>query len=180
MRIESACKTLLYNDCFLGWKDSAIAAVDHIPYDEYAKELAAVAPKMGEYKYIFDRLSSLCSVLELKTELGLRTRKAYKENDRAGLKKLMDDYEETAKRVEAFKKLSRESWMKENKPYGWTIQEIRLSGLAATIRDERARIGEYLDGKVENIPELEEEILPYANWGLQYNLYRGLISVSDI
>ena len=71
-------------------------------------------------------------------------------------------------------------WMRDNKPYGWEVQEVRFAGLASRLLDCKERIEEYLEGKVENIPELEEEILPYADWGLQYNLYRGLISVSNI
>ena len=70
--------------------------------------------------------------------------------------------------------------MTEYKPYGWEIQQIRLSGLQGRLLDCRERLIEYIQGKVENIPELEEEILPYADWGLQYNLYRGLVSVSEI
>ena len=180
LRVESTAKTLLYNDCFLGWKDSQLEKVDHIPYDEYAKKLRAVAPTMGEFKYIFDKLIALCDVLEVKAELGLRTRRAYKANDKAELKKLMDDYEEAVRRIEIFRKISRDIWMMENKPYGWTIHQIRLGGLMSTITDQRERIGEYLEGKVDSIPELEEVILPYADWGLQYNEYRGLVTVSNL
>ena len=177
---ECACKTLLYNDCFLGWKDSALAKIDPIPYGDYAKQLQAVVKKTGEYGYIFKTLAALCSALEKKAYLGLRTRKAYKEKDKAELKRLIDDYLEAAERIDKFRKTYRETWMREYKPYGWEIQEIRLGGLKARVMDCRERLIEYVEGKVNDIPELEEEILPYADWGLQFNSFRGLISVNEI
>ena len=74
----------------------------------------------------------------------------------------------------------KEIWMRDNKPFGWEIQEIRFGGLYSRILDCKERLEEYLDGKVENVPELEEDILPYADWGLQYNLYRGSVSTSTL
>ncbi len=177
---ENASKALLYNDCFLGWKDHPLKEVDKIPYGEYAKTLEATAKRTGEYKYIFDTLASLCRALEVKAYLGLRTREAYQSKNKKELRTLVDDYALAADRVEEFRKYMRKMWMKEYKPYGWEIQQIRLSGLRGRILDCRERLVEYLEGKVENIPELEEEILPYADWGLQYNLYRGLVSVSEL
>lgn len=180
LKYECACKSLLYNDCFLGWKDSALEKVEKIPYGEYAKQLKSVSKRTGEYSYIFETLSALCNVLDKKAYLGLRTRKAYRENNIQELKLLVEDYTETVSRLEKFREVYRKTWLKEYKPFGWEIQEIRLGGLRARILDCKERLIEYIDGKVENIPELEEEILPYADWGLQYNLYRGLISVSEI
>lgn len=179
-KVSSASKTLLFNDCFLGWKDSALQAELPIPYGEYAKQLALAKKTGGEYSYIFDVLQSLCFALEIKADLGLRTRKAYREKDRLALERLLDDYAEAERRVADFYQCFRRLWMKENKPFGWEVHEVRLGGLRSRLLDCRARIEEYLLGAVENIPELDEDILPYADWKLQYNRYRGLVSVSDI
>lgn len=176
--ISNACKSLLFNDCFLGWKDSALAEQAHIPYAEYAAELRAV--KAGKYSYLFENLATLCDVLEIKAELGLRTRRAYQAQDKTALKELLKDYEEAARRVQLFRKSFRGVWMKENKPYSWEVHEIRLGGLYARINDCKERLEAYLAGEVTEIPELNETILPYANWGLQYNLYRGLVTVSEL
>lgn len=176
--ISNACKSLLFNDCFLGWKDSALAEQAHIPYDEYAAQLRAI--KAGEYTYLFENLANLCDVLEVKAELGLRTRKAYQTQDKGALKALLKDYEEAARRLKVFRKSFRELWMKENKSYNWEVHEIRLGGLYARIQDCKERLEAYLAGEVTEIPELTETILPYANWGLQYNLYRGLVTVSEL
>ena len=177
---RNACKCLLYNDCFLGWKDHPLEKEMPIEYGAYAKELYELAKRGGEYAYLFENLANLCSVLEYKAELGVYTRRAYKAGDKESLRALLPKYEESARRVKIFHKSMKEIWMRDNKPFGWEVQEIRFGGLYSRILDCKERIEEYLDGKVENIPELEEEILPYADWGLQYNSYRGLVSVSTL
>ena len=97
------------------------------------------------------------------------------------MRKLVGDYEESAKRVELFMRDFKSRWLLDNKPYGWEIQQARLGGLYFRILDCRDRLVEYLDGKATNIPELEEELLPYQPaWGLNYNRWRGLISVGTI
>ncbi len=179
-KADNACKVLLFNDCFLGLKDIAMQDALPIPYGEYAKVLEETGKRMGEYSHLYDNLSALCRVLEIKTELGLKTRKAYMENNRDMLRRLVEDYQETARRIEAFRDTLRRVWMKDNKPYGWDIHEIRLGGLKARLHDCGERIEEYLNGKVERIPELEEKLLPYAPWGSQYNMYCGFVSVSQL
>ena len=179
-RVSSACKTLLFNDCFLGWKDSAIETEWPIPYGEYAKKLAQAKASCEEYGYIFDTLIKLCEVLEIKGDLGLRTRKAYQAGDRATLRSLADCYAETELRVKAFYQAYKIQWKKECKPYGWEVHEIRLGDLRSRLLDCKERIEEYLEGKTDSIPELEETILPYADWKLQYNSYRGLVTVSEL
>ena len=176
--ISNACKSLLYNDCFLGWKDGALAEQAHIPFADYAAQLRKV--QAGKYTYLFENLANLCDVLDVKAELGLRTRKAYQAGDTAALSALVADYEEAARRLKIFHRSFKAQWMKENKPYNWEVHEIRLGGLYSRIGDCKERLEAYLRGEVTEIPELTETILPYANWGLQYNLYRGLVSVSEL
>ena len=177
---ECGCKTLLYNDCFLGWKDNYIEKLDPIPYGEYAEKLREAGERAGEYQYIFEVLSLLCSALEKKATLGVQTRKAYQNGDKATLKSLVDTYAETAERIDRFRKKFREMWLKEYKGNGWEIQQYRLGGLYMRILDCRERLIEYLDGKIDRIEELEEEILPYGDNGLQHNAFCGLISVSNL
>lgn len=177
-RRECAAKSLLYNDCFLGWKDRALSELEIIPYGEYAEKLWAAGKRAGEYQYIFDCMAELCYALDKKASLGIRTREAYQKGDKAELTRLLGDYEEAAKRIDKFGKAFRKLWLKEYRPYGWEIQQLRFGGLHARVLDCKERLEEYLNGDVERIPELEEEILPYGDIGLQHNAYRGLISVN--
>ena len=179
-KTDNACKVLLYNDCFLGLKDNTFAPLAPVPFKEYADRLQDVGARMGKYSYLYDNLAALCRVLDLKADLGLRTRAAYKASDKAALRALTEVYAQTIERLQAFRDTLRAVWMKDNKPYGWDIQEMRLGGLKARLADCIQRLQEYLDGRVENIPELEEELLPYATWGSQYNQYCGFVTVSQL
>lgn len=176
---QNSSKTLLYCDCFLGWRDSQLAKLDEIPFGDYAKELFETGKRMGKYAYLFENMALLCRVLEKKAYLGLRTRKAYREGDREALKLLVDDYKEAAKRVEEFTESFRRAWLQENKPFGWELHQARLGGLQSRLLDCRKRLIEYLNGEAESIPELEEDILPYAD-GMNGNSYRVLVSLRDI
>lgn len=176
---DNACKVLLFNDCFLGIRDVAAMDALPVPFEEYAKQLKETGARMGEYQYLYENLAALCHVLEIKAELGIKTRKAYQEGDKIVLKSLISEYEETIRRISTFRDTLRTAWMKDNKPYGWDIHEIRLGGLQARLRDCIQRIEEYLAEKVSDIPELEEELLLYSDWGMQHNFYRKFVTVSQ-
>ncbi len=177
---DNSSKSLLYNDCFLGLKDYALADVGHIPYGDYARQLRETGARMGEFAYLFENLEALCLALEIKAELGLRTRAAYQSKDRQALQSLIADYYEAEKRVAGFRDTLRRVWMTDNKPYGWDIQEMRLGALRARLCDGAQRLQEYLSGVCDSIPELEETLLPYAPWETQFNSYRGFVSVNQL
>lgn len=179
-KLDNACKVLLFNDCFLGLKDIAMQEALPIPFAEYADQLEETGKRMGEYRILYDNLAALCRVLELKADLGIRTREAYKAKDTETLQNLIQVYQETADRIDVFRKTLRKVWMKDNKPYGWDIHEIRLGGLKARLMDCAVRLEEYLEGQTEEIPELEETLLPYAPWGSQFNKYCGFVTVSQL
>ncbi len=179
-RPDNSSKSLLYNDCFLGLKDYALAQVEHIPYSDYARQLLETGKRMGEYAYLFENLAALCMALDVKAELGLRTRTAYKAGDNETLRTLITDYREAEQRVLQFRNTLRRVWMTDNKPYGWDIQEMRLGALRARLLDGAQRLQEYLDGECDRIPELEETLLPYAPWETQFNSYRDFVTVSQL
>jgi len=177
--VENPCKSLLYSDCFLGMFDNVVSAIEPIEYGKYAEELKKQAANEN-YGYIFDCLGKLCKVLELKYNLGARTRKAYAENDKTELKILAcRDYPETVKRIEKFYESFKYLWFKENKAFGFEIQDIRLGGLKQRINSCKDRLKDYLSGKIESIPELEEKLLSMSE-NFQNNSYTNIISLSNI
>ena len=76
-----------------------------------------------------------------------------------------------AVKVDAFKMSFRKEWMQENKPYNWRIHEIRLSGVSAQLKDYALRLEQYVNNEIRDIPELEEEILPYSTRDWFHNLF---------
>lgn len=157
--LVNPCKALLFNDPLLGGCDFEIEKEGHIDWKGYAKKLYEAAPRAKEYGYIFETLASLCHALEIKGELGIKTRKAYLSGDKAALKKLVESYDEAAVRVREFHAKYCDLWLKENKPFGLEIQEIRIGGVILRLESAKQRLIWYLEGKVEKIEELEQTIM---------------------
>ena len=174
-------KPLLYADPFMGIFDKNIEKETLPPYGRYVAILQDGATRAGEYAYLFENLSALCSVLELKADLGVRTRRAYLAGDKDGLTKIAEDYTETIRRLDVFHQAFCHQWHKENKPFGWEVQDARLGGLMQRLKTCHQRLCAYISGELERIEELEEEILPWS--GSEYihcNRYAAIISRSPL
>lgn len=151
-------KYLLYNDCLMGRMDCTVREGDAATYAACAERLRAVEEN-AEFGYLFKSLRALCDVLALKTDLGIRARAAYTAGDTAAVSALAAEYEEVARRVDAFYETYRVQWMTENKPHGFDVQDIRLGGLAKRLRHSAERLRAYADGALQQIEELEEPVL---------------------
>lgn len=161
---DASTRVLLLQDVFLGKRDCQLAQIEHIPFEEYAKTLREVATRAGEFAYLFENLAACCECLALKAELGIRCRKAYKENDKDELYKIIEDCKETANRLLVFKETFRKVWLKDYSVYHWVFHEKQFGGLYFRLLDCAKRITEYLNGETTRIEELEEEILPWGGW----------------
>ena len=155
-------KYMLYSDCFNDYLDYTVTEGAGEKYKEYAKALHETARKSLKYRYVFDTAAKLCEVLEIKYELGLRTRKAYEVGDKTELKRLAEnEYTEVRKRLLVFIRAFEKQWMRDNKPHGFDVQEMRLGALLYRIDSCRRRILSYANGKINRIEELDEKLLPY-------------------
>ena len=154
-------KYLLYNDPFLGVFDKDIRPGVREQYVEITAKLQALANSDSAFSYLYDSMAALTAVLSLKYDLGVRTREAYQAGNMGALETLISDYDNTRDALEVFVEKFRALWYHDNKPHGFDVQEIRLGGLLMRLRSQRNRLADYVAGKIENIPELEEEILPY-------------------
>ena len=82
------------------------------------------------------------------------------EKDTETLKKIVkDDYKKVLKNLDEFYKAFRYQWYTENKPQGFEVQDYRLGGLKQRLINGRQILKEYLDGKIEQIEDLEEPVL---------------------
>lgn len=152
------CRSLLYNDPLLGIVDKHIEGLDTRSY--YA-HLSSLLTGKGEGRFApaFEVVRRLTAVLALKADLGIRLREAYQAKDNAALAALVTDCEEIGHRVRALWEAHRTSWMLYNKPFGWESCDLRYGGLLARMESIKARIADYLDGKVTQLEELEEDRL---------------------
>ena len=151
-----AGKYRLYNDLFMGLKDYLCKNSDNLFYEKLAERIHNT--KKCGFEVIFDAYESLARVLAVKSDLGLRTREAYKSADKEELKKIICDYDILVERIEEYHTLYQKSWFEFNKPHGFEIQDIRLGGLIQRVKSCRARLEDYINDVVSEIPELEEKI----------------------
>ena len=63
--------------------------------------------------------------------------------------------------MENFYSAFRNRWYKDNKPFGFEVQDVRIGGLLQRIKNAIITLTEYLNGKIQNIEELEETILNF-------------------
>jgi hypothetical protein len=164
IKLNNACKYLLYNDPLLGFLDSTVV-LDKFSdyYKNYREVLENEAIRNRSLSYVFSTLAKLCGVLEIKCDLGLKLKRHYDEKNMEGLKEisekripdllnLLDDF------YHAFKK----QWMTENKPFGFEIHELRIGGLMLRIKSTRELLIQYLNNEISTIEELDFERLDFA------------------
>ncbi len=180
---SNACKFLLYNDVLIGTFDSIVKSEIKKAYQEKKTKLAAVAETNTRYSYLFQTLSSLCFLLEEKSDLGVQIKHAYDKKDFIRLREIAEvKILEVIKRLDQFKRDFRYQWHKENKSFGFEIQLIRLGGLKERLYYAKEQILLWTEGGIEQIDELEVERLPFAYFEeddgskLNYNLWNVIVS----
>ena len=104
-------------------------------------------------------------MLEIKCDLSVRIKSAYLHGDRDALCACIHDCEQVLMRLNDFSLAYRKAWMRENKPHGLDIFDIRIGGLIQRIISCKMRLEEYIRGETESIPELLEPDLPSPNGG---------------
>ncbi len=162
-RFVNPSKYMLYSDYFNGYLDYTVVPGASETYKNLAAELNRIAAKSRKFGRLFKTAARLCEALEIKYELGVKTREAYQSGDREALRSLAEyDYVEAGKRINAFALAFEKQWFAENKPHGFDIQDGRLGTVLRRTSSCRRRLLDYLNGKIDSIPELEEKLLPYG------------------
>ena len=173
--VDTPSKYILYSDLFMGFLDNILETKDIDLYKSYSKKLSLLE-KNEPYGYIFASEKALCDVLYLKGKLGINTRKYYKENDKENLSKLINSYTLLVKKLEIFLEKFRTLWYKENKPHGFDVQEIRIGGLIQRVKSCKNRLNDFVNGKIDKIEELEEEIIDLESTTKRYRVYGKIAS----
>lgn len=153
-------KYLVYGDPFFGLADRHVGADYPETYAKYARYLAGAADRNPEWRYMFDNSAALCRYLSEKLALCQKLKPAYDSGDKAALKALREgELETTFAAFEQFFETFRAQWYTENKTFGFEVEDLRLGGLRSRFLTMMRRIDEYLDGRLDELPELAEERL---------------------
>lgn len=160
---DNPSKYLLYQDAMLGMFDYHIQGVDT---KSYYKDLADKLDKCVEentcYKTLFNFYKYFALVLSEKADLGIRLKEAYDKKDLSTLEelntKVIPNILENLQLMHQFRE---ELWMKDAKPFGYELMDIKLGGVSARLKACQRRIASYLSKEVDKLEELEQERLPY-------------------
>lgn len=153
-------KQILYGDITQGLMDKHLEHFDlNRWYGEKLERLKKISGK--ELPLVYEYYKVLAALLKDKWDLGIRMRGAYKAND---LQALSDCAAVCGGLVQQYRLLRDKAfdlWMWENKPQGFELFDLRLSGMAGRCESTQKRLQAYLDGSIDRLEELEEEILYY-------------------
>ena len=123
-----------------------------------------------------DHAWQCANLLKLKIEYRLQLLEAYKKRDHRSLEALAQAKTDgMLAAIEAFCQSFRRQWLRSFKYDGMEVMQIKMGGLKERYRECRQRIKELIEGKIENIPELEAE--PDA-FGGQETRYRMVATAS--
>ena len=177
-------KFLLWQDVLGGLFDKNIEGFElERHYEELSEEMKTATVRNGGYNDIFELNLALSRALSVKSELGLKITKAYKNSDKNKLKSLIGIIEETALRVKNLREVHRKLWFSRYKAFGWDVFDIRYGAVLSRIETAKYRLSLYLNGEIERIEELEEPRL-YFNGESEYIpnclYFNKIISASDI
>lgn len=165
---NTANKYLLFNDVLLGTLDTIIDEGQGELYAKHTQDIAAVKKQTGRFQYIFDTQEALCDVLSIKADLGIKLRNAYQADDKKQLKQLVQNMKKLLQKIDVFYKLLRVQWDKENRANGFDVQDIRMGALKQRIEVAISKVTDYLNGKVKQVPELEEKLLCFMGHGEEF------------
>lgn len=156
----SLTRAFLYNDPMLGLVDKHLEGMDlETYYRQVSAQLAQTVEGTGVFRHACETILRLSELLEYKADFGVRLREAYLAADRDTLAKMAEECDCIAARIDALRKAHRKAWMKDNKPFGWEVHDIRYGGLIARFDTVKERLTAYLNGEAESLDELTEERL---------------------
>lgn len=164
---ENPSKAILYEDCMMGRMSSMLDEPklrQHYAWLFHKLQMITERPETldKEDRALFEYYTTLASLLAEKSDLTAQIRQAYRTGEVSALYRFS---KEECVKIADFAEMLRiqrlNLWMKEYKPFGYEILDIRLGGVAVRAKSAAERISGYLAEKTDRLAELEEDILPY-------------------
>jgi hexosaminidase len=158
-------KFLLYQDVLLGLFDKQIEGLQMAQhYAQVEQNIRSSRDKEAGLDYLFDVPEKLCGVLKLKSEIGIELKLAYDSKDietlrRAGTEVLPA----ISVAVRELRDAHRRQWLRMFKPFGWEVLDIRYGGVINRLDTAMLRLLDYVEGRIDQIEELEQERLLYSS-----------------
>ena len=154
-------KMALLNDVLMGIMDADLAPAD-LPakYRADAQVLRNVPD--NRFGDLFDTQLRFAELLEVKTDLSVRIKDAYRNGNKAELEQIVQErIPEVLRRLDAFQDAFRTQWHTYNRPFGFEVQDLRMGGIKERLHTAEIRLMQYVRGEVEHLEELEQPDLPF-------------------
>lgn len=156
-----------YQDHFIGkplfWQDIMEGLYDFYLFEKpMSGHYAAYAQKMkdfkgGEWDYLYRFAEMTFDYLAIKCLIAENLVPAYKNGDRAMLGEISEKLLPLLKeRTKALHTAHKAMWLDKLKVHGWSTLDYRYGGMAARCDTAKLLIDEYLAGKCDSLPELDE------------------------
>lgn len=100
----------------------------------------------------------MAAVLAAKIGLNRKLFAAYAAGNRRALAAVRREIPGLVRLLNRLAESFRSGWLKRNKPFGLEVLQIRMAGIIARHRELDRRLAEYLAGRSQTIPELDENI----------------------
>ncbi|MFH1074819.1 MAG: hypothetical protein V1752_07010, partial [Candidatus Firestonebacteria bacterium] len=151
-------RAFLYEDPITGIFSAHAFGKKFNPYYEKAYKKIKLAIKYEKAnKDLLSFPLLLADVLRIKADFKQNACKAYNSGNKAALRKTVKDADELKKRVKNLWKMHRILWLKERKPFGLEVLDLRYAGLLGRLDVFKERVNDYLSGRVDSIPEFKEK-----------------------
>ena len=151
----------LYADPLLAIFHSLVTEKIGTAFREYAKKISKF--REGPFGYVFEVNYRLARVLEYKAKLGVDVKRYYRANDKKALRNIAENIiPKTVRRLDAFFKAFDARWKKENMPGGFEVHCARIGALRFRLQYVAGYLLDYLDGKIDDIRDLNDETLQFT------------------
>ncbi|MDR4890084.1 beta-N-acetylhexosaminidase [Fredinandcohnia sp. QZ13] len=155
-------KFLLWQDILLGLFDENIKGLpiaNH--YRGLVDQIRVAKERNQSVEKLFRFYEQLARVLCMKAEIGIDVKSAYDKRDKAKIKVCLDNLEILKVGIDRLRKAHRDVWFSVNKPFGWEVLDIRYGGILTRMETAEYRLGQWLNGEILKLEELEEVRLRY-------------------
>ncbi len=176
-----ASSTPLWDDALLGigWEGYQAAGDDF--WNEWLAKLRDLREEITPHRANHDvgdmnYLWTVCNSMILKVELRKAIIEAYP-NDKEALKRIqMQSIPKVIAALEEMEMAFRTQWLRRNKVFGMETLQVRLGGVRSRLSETARRIGEFLDGSIDGIEELDTDYGPVGLNPVAY--YQWLVTGS--
>jgi len=155
-------KTLLFEDPLIPLFEEdfrGLPCEEH--YSELAERYSNYADTHPNYRQLFDFYAKLAASITQKCIWRNHAADCVRSGDHKGAADMINLAENCIESLQELKNVWVNLWYTTNKPYGFEVIDLRLSGLIGRFETSKIRFAQFMRGEIDTIEELAAPKLPY-------------------